>query len=142
MIEVKPLKKIPEPPNSYVEMKCALNGIYEDDMRIQAHKRFFKKFSDFVGEIRDYHERLLKIRKHNFAEAEYALAKDEITYEQDDLWGTGFDPIELVHIKGTEKNQWMLLWDFDFRRKDGVLQRQKIFIPLNPERLLGNVDTS
>jgi len=139
MIKVKPLKKIPEPPDSYIEMKCALNGIYEDDMRIQAHKRFFKKFSDFVGEIRDYQGKLLEIRKHNLANAEYALAKDEISYEEEELWNTGLDPIELVHIKGTERSQWMLLVDFNFRRIEGQLGRQKIFIPLNPERYFSAV---
>ena len=130
-IEIKALIKIPAPPDPYVEMKCALGGL-EGGVLEEARKKFYKRLSDFAGAIQEYIDNLIRIRNHNIAFAEYALATNKVAYTSDNMFEECFDPIERIVEK--ERFQWVPLVDFNFMRIDKQLKRRKIFTRLYPER--------
>lgn len=132
-IKTQALIRIPVPPEAYVEMRVVLHGL-ADHARDTARDKFFQRLSDFAGEVKKYQAELLRIRNHNLAHAEYALATNQVKYSVDKEFGENFDPIERIIEPGEDHATWMLLVDFDFLREKKRLKRQKIFIRLRPER--------
>jgi hypothetical protein len=132
-INIDALKRIPFPPQAYIEMKCTIQGTY-GEARNTAIERFFKRMPDFVGEIKTYQDELLESRLHNYANAEYALAANKVNYAGNKLFNNVVDPIE--RVTRNEALEWMLVVDFDFKRERGKLKMAKIYIPLTPEKFL------
>lgn len=131
-IETEPLIRIPDPPESYIEFKCLIQGLEEDE-RQYALKGLYKKNPEWKREIAAYMVRLYHIRNHNMAWAEMALAEDHVRFQ-----GPGISPIEKIEIRESDRKKhgrstWMLIVDFEYWREDGELKRRKIYISLDPE---------
>ena len=131
-IETEPLTRIPEPPESYVEFKCLIYGL-DDEERQHALRGLYKKNPEWKREIAGYMIKLVNIRNHNMSWAEMALAEDHLRFQ-----GPGIPPVEKIEIRESDgkkhgNTQWMLIVDFDYWREDDALKRRKIYIPLHPE---------
>jgi len=131
-IQVEPLTRIPEPPESYIEFKCLIYGL-DDEVRQHVLKGLYKKNPEWKKEISSYMVRLYHIKNHNMSWAEMALAEDHLRFQ-----GSGIPPVEKIEIRESDgkkhgQSQWMLIVDFDYWREDDELKRRKIYIPLHPE---------
>jgi hypothetical protein len=131
-IETEPLTRIPEPPESYIEFKCLIYGL-DDEERQHALRGLYKKNPEWKREIGGYMIKLLNIKNHNVSWAEMALAEDHLTFQ-----GSGIPPVEKIEIRQSDgkkhgQSQWMLIIDFDYWRQEGEPKRRKIYIPLDPE---------
>lgn len=124
-IEQKPLKKIPNPPESVIEYLCNINGL-SDQEKIFVKDKFFKKYPQFEREVQDYFNNLQKINAYNYENSKFP--NFEFT-------GDGIIPIEKIEmIESDHKKhgyiQWMLIIGFEFFRKDERTFMVKQYIPL------------
>lgn len=114
-INQQPLKRIPHPPQSYLELKTLISGLDVDD-KTRATSKYFNKNLEALDEILKYRKTLYEVRNHNWANC---LVKNL------EAKGDGVSPVEKINVYG--KSSWMLIYDFD--SKDGELI--KLYIPLS-----------
>jgi hypothetical protein len=124
MIEQKPLKRIPQPPDIYVKFRAITYGLDQEEYeRVSA--KFYKENSG-KQDIIKYRKLLEKIVMHNF---------ENSLNENYKIEGEGISPIEKIEVieadgKKHGKVKWMMIYDIEyFYHKDKLMQR-KLYIPL------------
>ncbi len=117
------LKRIPEPPEIYKQVKIICNQETEPVKRDTILERLFKGSLREKRQWLDYRDLLWEIDCFNYERLAYfdPLAERKI-------FGNGVYPIEKIVLRGKSEPEWVQLWDFNFfEKKDQIIER-KIYL--------------
>jgi hypothetical protein len=140
--KIKPMLRIPEPPDEYKEWTNAVWKTSDSEAISKIAKGYRKKRPDFMDIVHDYLKKVESVADHNLAIAELSIALDQVEFK-----GEGMTPIQKVELRGLDHKkhgdvEWGLITKVRYRKKKNSEEMIPFYdyILLHPERFKAILD--